>query len=106
MSADGSVDILTNGQSGTSNPCAPDKQAPEARHTLAQPARAGSENAPMPGAVGAAIPITQSSESRNVSEDGNKACPAPETFVPEPERYELRGDALHHFDLQRRDFSN
>jgi nicotinate dehydrogenase subunit B len=25
-------------------------------------------------------------------------------FVPEPERYELRSSALHHFDLHRRDF--
>jgi isoquinoline 1-oxidoreductase len=104
MSANGSVDILTNAQSATSNPCAPDKQAPEARHTLAQPARAGSQNAPNPSAVDAAIPITQSSESRNVSEDGHQACAAPATFVPEPERYELRANALHHFNLQRRDF--
>jgi nicotinate dehydrogenase subunit B len=29
---------------------------------------------------------------------------APETFTPEPERYELRSKALHHFNLQRRDF--
>ena len=109
MSADGSVDILTNAQSATSNPCLPDKQAPEARHTLAQPARAGSENATNPSAVGAALPITQSSQSRNVLEGGNKARVSPktfarETFVPEPERYELRSSALHHFNLQRRDF--
>jgi len=29
---------------------------------------------------------------------------APERFLPEPERYELRSQALHHFNLQRRDF--
>jgi isoquinoline 1-oxidoreductase len=30
--------------------------------------------------------------------------PALEKFIPEPERYELRSGALHHFNLQRRDF--
>src|SRR5258705_952342 len=29
---------------------------------------------------------------------------APEKFILEPERYELRSSALHHFNLQRRDF--
>ena len=29
---------------------------------------------------------------------------APEKFIVEPERYELRSSALHHFNLQRRDF--
>jgi CO/xanthine dehydrogenase Mo-binding subunit len=29
---------------------------------------------------------------------------APEKFIPEPERYELRSSALHQFNLQRRDF--
>ncbi len=29
---------------------------------------------------------------------------APEKFVPEPERYELRSPAIHQFNLQRRDF--
>jgi nicotinate dehydrogenase subunit B len=29
---------------------------------------------------------------------------APENFILEPERYELRSSALHHFNLQRRDF--
>jgi isoquinoline 1-oxidoreductase len=29
---------------------------------------------------------------------------APEKFILEPERYELRSAALHHFNLQRRDF--
>jgi isoquinoline 1-oxidoreductase len=29
---------------------------------------------------------------------------APESFPPLPERYELRSQALHHFNLQRRDF--
>jgi len=104
MSADDSVDIRTNAQSGKSNPCFPDKQAAEARHTLAQPARAGAENVLNPSAVGAALPITQSAESRNLLKGSNKARVAPETFIPEPERYELRSNALHHFNLQRRDF--
>jgi nicotinate dehydrogenase subunit B len=29
---------------------------------------------------------------------------APEKFLPEPERYELHSGAIHHFNLQRRDF--
>ena len=29
---------------------------------------------------------------------------APEKFLPEPERYELYSGAIHHFNLQRRDF--
>jgi nicotinate dehydrogenase subunit B len=104
MSPDGSVDILTNAQGGTNDSRFAAKQAPEACHTLAQPVRAGSENSPNPSAVGAALPITQSSESRNVLEGGNKASAAPEKFIPEPERYELHSTSIHHFNLQRRDF--
>jgi isoquinoline 1-oxidoreductase len=52
--------------------------------------------------VGAALPIT--SQSRNLVEGGDKTNAAPETFVPEPERYELRSSPFHHFNLQRRDF--
>src|SRR5438477_9128390 len=93
MNTDGSVDIPTNPEISTSNPCTrekqsvPAKQAPEARHTLAQPVRAGSEDATNPSAVGAGLSVSR-----------------PDAFVPEPERYELRSGALHHFNLQRRDF--
>ena len=61
MNTDGSVDILTNPENNEPNLCIPDgqrvpaKQAPEARHTLAQPVRAGSEDATNPSAVGAAL---------------------------------------------------
>jgi nicotinate dehydrogenase subunit B len=34
----------------------------------------------------------------------NPVPSTPAQFVPEPERYELRSSALHHFDLYRRDF--
>jgi isoquinoline 1-oxidoreductase len=34
----------------------------------------------------------------------DKGSAARDHFVPEPERYELRSSAIHHFNLQRRDF--
>src|SRR5205814_8898406 len=66
-----SADVVPDTQNGANNSGAPAKQAPEARHTLAQPARAGSSL---------------------------------EQFIAEPERYELNSPAIHHFNLQRRDF--
>jgi nicotinate dehydrogenase subunit B len=86
MTSDRSVEIPKESPARPSNPsCHPAEPAPEARHTLEQPAikKAGSESTQNPSAVGAALPIQ---------------------FVPEPERYELRSAAFHNFNLQRRDF--
>ena len=84
MSHDRSVDIPTRARNGVSNSGTPTQPAPQARHNLALPVRAGVVSTHNPSAGGATLPI--------------------EKFVPEPERYELRSPAIHQFNLQRRDF--
>ena len=87
MSSERSTDIPTNTPIIANNSGAPAKPAPEARHNLAQPVRAGADSTSNPSAVGATLPDTLTAE-----------------WVPEPERYELRSPAIHQFNLQRRDF--
>ncbi len=48
----------------------------------------------------AVIPRSEATRNLSSSHDAEKK----DSFVLEPERYELRSTALHHFNLQRRDF--
>ena len=87
MNSNGSADIRANAQIESNNSSLSVSPAPEARHNLAQPVRAGTaDSTPNPSAVGAALRA------------------ASDNFAIEPERYELRSTAIHQFNLQRRDF--
>src|SRR5258707_1659124 len=99
MNSNGSADTSVNAQIESSNSSLSVSPAPEARHTLAQ-----SDDAPNASAIAAALPMPRTPQSQDVLMGRDKGSAARDHFVPEPERYELRSSAIHHFNLQRRDF--